>query len=77
MTTTPVFLPGKSHGQKSLAGYSPRGHKDSDTAERAHTHVNICLGGLCKERCVHGLVSTPPGPKREERLLPAFEQRIN
>ena len=24
---TAVFLPGKSHGQRSLAGYSPRGHK--------------------------------------------------
>ena len=30
---TPVFLPGKFHGQKSLAGYSPRGHKESDTTE--------------------------------------------
>jgi len=28
---TPVFLPGKSHGQRSLAGYSPWGHKESDT----------------------------------------------
>ena len=28
---TPVFLPGKCHGQRSLAGYSPWGHKDSDT----------------------------------------------
>ena len=27
----PVFLPGKSHGQRSLAGYSPRGPKESDT----------------------------------------------
>ena len=27
MAPTPVFLPGKSHGQKSLMGYSPRGHK--------------------------------------------------
>ena len=27
----PVFLPGKFHGQRSLAGYSPRGHKESDT----------------------------------------------
>ena len=27
---TPVFLPGKSNGQRSLAGYSPRGHKESD-----------------------------------------------
>ena len=29
----PVFLPGESHGQRSLAGYSPWGHKESDTAE--------------------------------------------
>ena len=30
---TPVFLPGESHGQRSLAGHSPRGHKESDTPE--------------------------------------------
>ena len=30
---TLVFLPGESHGQKSLAGYSPWGHIDSDTTE--------------------------------------------
>ena len=30
---TPVFSPGKSHGQRSLAGYSPRGHKESDTTD--------------------------------------------
>ena len=30
---TPVFLSGESHGQRSLAGYSPRGHKESDTTE--------------------------------------------
>jgi len=30
---TPVFLPGESHGQKSLAGYSSWGHKESDTTE--------------------------------------------
>ena len=28
---TPVFLPGESHGQRSLAGYSPWGFKESDT----------------------------------------------
>ena len=27
---TPVFLPGDFHGQKSLAGYSPWGHKESE-----------------------------------------------
>ena len=30
---TPVLLPGKSHGQRSLAGYSPQGCKESDTME--------------------------------------------
>ena len=30
---TPVLLPGKSHGQRSLVGYSPWDHKESDTTE--------------------------------------------
>ena len=30
---TPVFLPGKSHGRRSLLGYSLRGRKESDTLE--------------------------------------------
>ena len=34
---TPVFLPGESHGQRSLVGYSPRGHKESDTTGRLHS----------------------------------------
>ena len=36
----PVFLPGKSYGQKSLVGYSPWGPKDSDTAEQLNTNTN-------------------------------------
>ena len=31
---TAVFFPGKSLGQRSLAGYSPWGHKESDTTEQ-------------------------------------------
>ena len=31
---TPVFLPGKFHGRRSLAGYIPWGHKELDTTER-------------------------------------------
>ena len=34
--STPVLLPGKSHGQRSLVGYSPWGRKESDTTERLH-----------------------------------------
>ena len=30
---TPVFLPGESHRQRSLVGYSPWGHRESDTTE--------------------------------------------
>ena len=36
---TPVCLPGKFHGQRSLVGYSPWGPKDSDTTEHTHTHT--------------------------------------
>ena len=34
---TPVFLPGESHGRRSLVGYSPQGRKESDTTERLHS----------------------------------------
>ena len=34
---TPVFLPGETHGQKSLVGYSAWGCKGSDTAEQLST----------------------------------------
>ena len=34
---TPVFLPGESHGQRSLADYGPWGHKESDMTERLHS----------------------------------------
>ena len=36
--SAPVFLPGKSHGQRSLAGYSPECLKESDTAEHTRIH---------------------------------------
>ena len=35
---TPVFLPGESHAQRSLAGYSPWGRKESDTIVWFHFH---------------------------------------
>ena len=42
---TPVFLPGEAHGQRSLAGYSPQGHKESDTTEGLHFHFSLsCIG---------------------------------
>ena len=38
---TPVFLPGESHGQRSLAGYSPWGCKELDMTERLHFHTVV------------------------------------
>ena len=36
---TPGLLPGKSHGQRSLVGYSPWGRKESDTTEQLHISI--------------------------------------
>ena len=42
---TPVLLPGKSHGQRSLVGCSPWGHKESDLTEQLHFHFSLsCIG---------------------------------
>ena len=45
---TPVFLLGKSHRQRSLAGYSPRGHKDLDMTERLRTHTSLLWSSIDK-----------------------------
>ena len=43
---TPVLLPGKSHGRRSLVGCSPWGLEESDTTERLHFHFLLsCIGG--------------------------------
>ena len=42
---TPVFLPGESHGRRSLVGCSPWGHEESDTTEWHHFHFSLsCIG---------------------------------
>ena len=42
---TPVLLPGKSHGQRSLAGCRPWGREESDMTERLHFHFSLsCIG---------------------------------
>ena len=38
-SSTSVLLPGKSHGQRSLLGYSPWSHKESDTTEQLSTNT--------------------------------------
>ena len=68
MATTPAFLPEKSHGQRSLAGYSPCGHKESDTTEQLKIHLLIYTGqGASGHSC-----DSLPGPLfiLEEGLYP-------
>ena len=54
----PVFVPGKSHGQRSLADYSPWDQKELDTTERMHLFG--CSGLRCGTqdlRCSLGIFS--------------------
>ena len=60
--STPVLLPGKSHGQRSLVGYSPRGHKESDTTERLH-FLSGHLAGK-ESACKAGDPGSVPGLER-------------
>ena len=52
---TPVFLLGKSYGQRSRAGYSPGGHKESDMTEQ------LPLSDDCKNRSSLLSTSAVPG----------------
>ena len=70
----PVLLAGKSHGQRSLVGYSPWGRKESDTTERLHflfllkTFPELSQRSLIRSYCykvwLAGLGDTdPPKPQ--------------
>ena len=49
---TPVLWPGESHGQRSLAGYSPWGRKESDTTEQL-THPGFMEPSGIKSKCTN------------------------
>ena len=55
VATHSVFLPGKSHGQRSLAGYSPWGHKELDTTEQ----LNMKLPEISLASLMTPLLQTP------------------
>ena len=49
---TPIFLPGESHGQRSLVGYNPWSHKESDMTEvmtEDDWHPSLKLSSLTSE----------------------------
>ena len=49
MQSTPGLSPGEAHGQRSLAGYSPRGRKESGTTERLHLHFQQIGRGVYEQ----------------------------
>ena len=49
---TPVFLPGESHGQRSLVGYSPQGHEESDTPD---AHPSLSKMDSNKKTCEYSI----------------------
>ena len=48
--STPVFLTGESHGQRSLVGYSPWGQKQLDTSEQL-TVTNLYMTVIFSSNC--------------------------
>ena len=70
-----VFLLGKFHGPRSLAGYSPWGHKESDTPKHAHTCTFRHQGGMCV--CTWGRGQDLKLVKEGSPLTPHLHQRTD
>ena len=60
MATTPVFMPGKSHGQRSMAGYSPRGRQESDTTWTLNSDSHLLCAGRRPVGPAEPLLSSQP-----------------
>ena len=84
---TPVFLPGESHGQRSLVGYSPWGRKESDTTERltprfwrqkAGCWQGCALSGGSRGKCIPCVFVSGGSrhPLAGGCLAPVFKARI-
>ena len=66
---TPVLLPGKSHGWRSLIGYSPWGYKELDTTERLHFTSKlkrrpVCIRAFIAFPCI--IISISPKVLRQK-----------
>ena len=79
---TPVFLPGESHGQKSLGGYRPWGRTELDATERLSVHKPIKVLRLtpflvCNQHCVSRTVH-PAGPSMHTQAswTPALQSEV-
>ena len=69
---TPVILPGKPHGQKSLAGYNPWGHKGSSETGLTHTLIYWLSFGCTGLSLLSGLSLAGASEGYSLWLCPAF-----
>ena len=69
---TPVFLPGKSHGQRSLEGYSPWGPKELDRTEQLNSKTCMMQSSNNQSRCGSVLTSGFPDVHVCTSLCPEF-----
>ena len=56
---TPIFLPGESHGRRSLVDYSPWGRKESDTTDQATSYAIIGNTFLRKSKITKWTINNP------------------
>ena len=68
---SPVFLSGESHGQRSLVGYSPWGHKEMDTTEATDTETHTWSWSL-EAHFQHATSRLPAPPSPEFPLRVYF-----
>ena len=67
----PVFWPGKFHGQRKLAGYSPWGHKESDTTEQLSLTHSL-------NRLIYSIIQNLYDPQEtalQEPISTSFEKK--
>ena len=73
---TPVFFPGETRGQRSLAGYSPWGCKESDMTERLTLQALLWFLNVCRVLFVplfhrsHSSQPLPPSNPQHKKLQP-------
>ena len=66
---TPVFLPGESHRERSLVGYSPRGHKESDVTKQLSLHFTSLLMFMAGFPA-GSVIKNPPADVRDADSFP-------
>ena len=64
--STPVLLPGKSHGQRSLVSYSPWGCQESDSTEPLHFHFHFGTQGRSRRLNDAYILQTRNGEHRTD-----------